>query len=167
MKLDFEYLKYLIKTPISRGARNWIKNYYKEIKIKNFKLFMTLLVKNEEDIIETNIRFHKAMGVDGFIVTSHNSTDKTNKILEKLKEDGIVSEIIYEKSNIYKQSEFVDKMIKLAKNKSAKALIVLNGSLYQFIEGIQVIKQYIIKIINFNISYFPPTERTSLLLNIK
>ena len=32
------------------------------------KLLMTLVVKNEENIVEENIRFHCAMGVDGFIV---------------------------------------------------------------------------------------------------
>lgn len=46
---------------------------------------MTFLVKDEKDIIERNIRFHQTMGVDGFIVISHNSTNRTNDILEYLK----------------------------------------------------------------------------------
>ena len=29
------------------------------------RLIMTLLVKNEEGMLEENLRFHKAMGVDG------------------------------------------------------------------------------------------------------
>lgn len=36
---------------------------------KEVKLFMTLLVKNEEGMLEENLQFHKAMGVDGFIIT--------------------------------------------------------------------------------------------------
>lgn len=32
---------------------------------KEVKLFMTLLVKNEEGMLEENLQFHKAMGVDG------------------------------------------------------------------------------------------------------
>jgi glycosyltransferase involved in cell wall biosynthesis len=44
---------------------------------------MTLLVNNEADILEKHIRFHKAMGVDAFIVTDNNSTDGTIDILEK------------------------------------------------------------------------------------
>ena len=78
---------------------------------------MVYTVKNEEDIIENNIRFHKAMGVDGFIVTSHNSDDGTNKILEKLKKEGLILEIIYETSDKFNQAQFCDRMIKLAKNK--------------------------------------------------
>ena len=31
---------------------------------KEVKLFMTLLVKNEEGMLEENLQFHKAMGVD-------------------------------------------------------------------------------------------------------
>ena len=41
---------------------------------KEVKLFMTLLVKNEEGMLEENLQFHKAMGVDGFIITDNNST---------------------------------------------------------------------------------------------
>lgn len=44
---------------------------------KEVKLFMTLLVKNEEGMLEENLQFHKAMGVDGFIITDNNSTDST------------------------------------------------------------------------------------------
>lgn len=32
---------------------------------KEVKLFMTLLVKNEEGMLEENLQFHKAMGVTG------------------------------------------------------------------------------------------------------
>lgn len=39
---------------------------------KEVKLFMTLLVKNEEGMLEENLQFHKAMGVDGFIITDNN-----------------------------------------------------------------------------------------------
>lgn len=43
---------------------------------KEVKLFMTLLVKNEEGMLEENLQFHKAMGVDGFIITD-NKTPQT------------------------------------------------------------------------------------------
>ena len=45
---------------------------------KEVKLFMTLLVKNEEGMLEENLQFHKAMGVDGFIITDNNSTDSVS-----------------------------------------------------------------------------------------
>lgn len=64
------YIKYKIF-----NIKKYVKKYLKQKEIDNLKLIITLLVKDEEDILETNIRFHKAMGADGFIVTSHNSTD--------------------------------------------------------------------------------------------
>ena len=45
------------------------------------RLVMTLLVKNEEDMLERNLCFHKRMGVDAFIVTDNNSTDRTPEII--------------------------------------------------------------------------------------
>lgn len=54
---------------------------------------MTLLVRNEADIIETNLLFHRQMGVDGFIVTDNNSTDETANILRKYYEKGWIKEI--------------------------------------------------------------------------
>lgn len=95
------------------------------------KLIMTLLVKDEEDIIGTNIRFHKEMGVDGFIVTNNNSTDNTLQILNKLKNEGLVLEIIDEKDETYKQEIWVDKMIRLAKHKY-KADWVINADADEF-----------------------------------
>lgn len=87
---------------------------------------MTLLVKDEEDIIEENLRFHRSMGVDGFIVTDNNSTDKTPEILKKYKEKGWILEIIEEKATGYEQKKWVHRMIKIAKNKY-KAKWIINA----------------------------------------
>lgn len=84
--------------------------------IHNPKLMMTLLVRNEADIIETNLLFHKQMGVDGFIVTDNNSTDETATILKKYYKKGWIKKIIYEPENNYNQKKWVDRMIKIAKN---------------------------------------------------
>lgn len=85
--------------------------------VHNPKLIMTLLVKNEADIIETNLSFHKQMGVDGFIVTDNNSTDDTAKILRKYHEKGWIKEIINEPGNNHNQKKWVDRMIRIAKDK--------------------------------------------------
>lgn len=84
-------------------------------RISNPTLIMTLLVKNEDDILEDNLCFHKAMGVDGFIITDNNSTDGTIEIIRKYKEKGWIKEIIIEKANNYNQKVWVDRMIRLAK----------------------------------------------------
>ena len=80
-------------------------------------LYMTLLVRNEEDIIEQNLIFHKNMGVDGFIVTDNNSSDNTLKILNKYKEKGWIKEIIIESNDNYDQALWVNRMIKIASQK--------------------------------------------------
>lgn len=72
---------------------NKIANVLEEVpqtfrRTSNPKLIMTLLVKNEEDILEENLCFHKAMGVDGFIITDNNSTDSTPDIIRKYKQKG-------------------------------------------------------------------------------
>jgi len=48
------------------------------------KIAMTLIVKNEEDIIEENIKFHSNQGIDYFLVIDNGSTDQTYEILKKL-----------------------------------------------------------------------------------
>ena len=78
---------------------------------------MTLLVKNEEDILEKNLIFHKAMGVDGFIVTDNLSDDNTGNIIKKYMEKGWILECIEERSQDYCQADWVHRMAILARKK--------------------------------------------------
>lgn len=97
----------------------------------NPNLMMTLLVKNEEDTLEDNLCFHKAMGVDGFIITDNNSTDGTIEIIKKYKEMGWVKEIIFETATNYNQKAWVDRMILIAKKKYG-AQWVINADADEF-----------------------------------
>ncbi len=81
------------------------------------KLIMTLLVKNEEELLEKNLIFHKAMGVDGFIITDNNSTDSTPQIIREYIDKGWILESIEEHATNYQQKAWVDRMIRLAKDK--------------------------------------------------
>ena len=90
------------------------------------RLIMTLLVKNEEDMLEENLLFHKAMGVDGFIITDNNSTDCTPEIIRKYQEKGWVLEVIDEKATNYEQKKWVDRMVWKAK-RDYKADWVINA----------------------------------------
>lgn len=81
------------------------------------RLIMTLLVKNEEEMLEQNLLFHKRMGVDGFIITDNNSTDRTPQIIEKYRQRGWVVEVIKELRTDYAQKQWVDRMVWLAKTK--------------------------------------------------
>ena len=46
---------------------------------------MALKVRDEGDILEANLRFHHALGVDHFVVTDNGSTDETPEILAPLR----------------------------------------------------------------------------------
>lgn len=83
----------------------------------NPRIIMTLLVKDEADILEQNITFHKAMGVDGFIITDNASNDSTPNIIEKYVRKGWVLEYIQEPSTGYEQKQWVDRMAWMAKTR--------------------------------------------------
>lgn len=78
------------------------------------RLVMTLLVKNEEAMLEANLCFHHAMGVDAFVVTDNNSTDRTPEIIERYKQKGWIVEAIDEAGQDYKQKLWVDRMVTAA-----------------------------------------------------
>lgn len=80
-------------------------------------LIMTLQVKDEEEMLEKNLLFHKAMGVDGFIVTDNNSTDRTPEIIRRYQKKGWIKEVIEEPANNYEQKAWVDRMIWRAKTR--------------------------------------------------
>lgn len=92
---------------------------------------MTLLIKDEEKIIEKNIRFHYAMGVDQFIITVHNSTDKTLEILKKLKKEGIPIDITVVNNEMFLKVKRVHRMILIAKQKY-KANWIINADADEF-----------------------------------
>lgn len=129
--MNNELIKNIIKYPISKTSRKWVKQYFQDKKISKIKLIMTLVVKDEQDILEKNIRFHKEMGVDGFIVVNHKSTDKTAEILEKLQKEGIVLDILYKDSKTHLHHKWVNEMVHLAKHKY-KADWVINADADEF-----------------------------------
>jgi glycosyl transferase family 2 len=53
------------------------------------RVVMALKVRDEEDVIEAVLRYHRAQGVDFFIVTDNASTDRTPKILGRWVEAGL------------------------------------------------------------------------------
>jgi hypothetical protein len=92
------------------------------------RVVMTLLVRNEGDIIRENIEFHKEMGVDYFIVTDHGSTDNTGEILGGYKDIMSIKRIEYKG---YNQGEWVSEMAREAYNKY-KADWVINNDADEF-----------------------------------
>ena len=80
------------------------------------RLIMTLLVKNEDDIVDETIKFHLNSGVDFIIATNNNSTDKTRDILLKYQQRGVL-ELIDEAGENFDQVKWVDRMIRIAIDK--------------------------------------------------
>ncbi len=52
------------------------------------KLFGVMMVRNEADILEMNLRHHFAQGVDQFLVVDNGSSDGTLAVLESFADDG-------------------------------------------------------------------------------
>jgi hypothetical protein len=74
---------------------------------------MTLLVRDEEDILESNLRFHHAQGVDFFIVMDHQSCDGTPEIVRKFRRRGL-AELVNQPDPGYRQAEWVTWMARRA-----------------------------------------------------
>lgn len=74
---------------------------------------MTLLVRNEADVLDTHLRYHLSQGVDELIVTDNLSTDETPAILDRYAREGHVR-VIEEPSDDYSQSRWVTRMARLA-----------------------------------------------------
>lgn len=77
------------------------------------KLVMTLLVRDEADIIAANLDFHRAAGVDFFIVTDNLSTDETPAILRRYEREGVLL-YLHEAGDDYAQHRWVTRMAQMA-----------------------------------------------------
>jgi glycosyltransferase involved in cell wall biosynthesis len=75
------------------------------------RLAMTLVTRNEADILEQFFQFNKAMGVDFFIVTDNGSTDQTPEIIRKYEQAGWIAKTFTDEGP-YIQVNFVDRMIR-------------------------------------------------------
>ena len=53
------------------------------------KIVMTFVVRDEADVLEVNLRVHRALGVDAFAVLDNGSTDGTAEILARWREAGL------------------------------------------------------------------------------
>lgn len=76
-------------------------------------LFMTLLVRDLQDIVAANIAYHLDRGVDHIIVTDNGSIDNTRAIVEQFARGGPVT-LIDEPRDDYDQSAWVTRMARMA-----------------------------------------------------
>ncbi len=90
-------------------------------------LVMTLLVRNEQDILESNLIYHLEQGVDFIIVTDNLSTDGTPDILDKYEKLGVVH-LIHEIGDDYSQHRWVTRMARLAATQYKADWIINNDA---------------------------------------
>jgi Glycosyl transferase family 2 len=77
------------------------------------RVVMTLLARDEADVVDAQIAFHLAAGVDFVVATDNRSVDGTTEILERYERDGRLH-LIREEGDDLRQSEWVTRMAQLA-----------------------------------------------------
>ncbi len=103
--------------------------FFHNFNSNNFRLVMTILVKDEADIIEANIRTHASLGVDAFAIMDNNSTDGTRDILVRLQKEFEI--VIIDEVGDYNQAKWMKSLAKIAKNR-LKADWVINNDADEF-----------------------------------
>lgn len=93
--------------------------------MNNEKLILTLLVKNETDIIEDNILHHYRQGVDFIIVTDHESTDGTLDILRRFEKKKLID--LYH-CREFEQKKVVNLMGRVALEKHKATILIHNDA---------------------------------------
>lgn len=77
------------------------------------KLVLTLLVRDEADIVDAQIAYHLSAGVDLVVATDNRSADGTTEILERYASEGVLH-LVRESGDDLRQSEWVTHMAQLA-----------------------------------------------------
>jgi len=91
------------------------------------KLVMTLLLRDNADILVHNLRYHLAQGVDFFIATDNLSTDATPEILREFERAGLLH-TIHEPADTYDQGVWVTRMARLAATEFEADWIIHNDA---------------------------------------
>jgi len=90
-------------------------------------LAMSILVRDEVDIIEDNVRHHATGGISSFIVTDNGSIDGTREVLESLSRE-IDLTIIDEKSMTIDQDLWVTRMAEMLKDRGGVDWVINNDA---------------------------------------
>lgn len=77
------------------------------------RLALTLLCRNEQDVIKSTIEFHLRHGVDLIIATDNGSVDDTPQILETYQQQGVLH-LLHEPSHTHDQAVWVTRMARMA-----------------------------------------------------
>jgi len=87
------------------------------------RLLMTLLVRDEVELVRRHLSFHLARGVDGIVATDNGSTDGTRDVLEEFLGHGVLR-IIDEPGDDFSQHQWVSRMAHAARDEFGADWIV-------------------------------------------
>lgn len=91
------------------------------------RLIMTLLVRDEADIVAQNVAWHLSQGVDHVIATDNGSTDGTADALRPFLRDGSVT-LLSEPSDAYLQDVWTTRMALLAREEHGADWVLCNDA---------------------------------------
>jgi hypothetical protein len=88
---------------------------------------MTLIVRDEADIVDAQLTFHLNAGVDFVIATDHDSRDGTTEILESYTRAGYL-QLLRESGDVLRQAEWATRMARLAATEHKADWVILSDA---------------------------------------
>ena len=88
---------------------------------------MTLLVRDNADLLRDNIEYHRAQGIDYFIITDNGSEDETCDIARAYAAQGL-AELWREAEDTYDQARWVTRMARAAHVEHAADWVINNDA---------------------------------------
>ncbi len=88
---------------------------------------MSLVVRDEIDLISSNIEFHAAQGVDVFVVMDNGSKDGTRERLEQLRQSYDI-ELVDQPATSFLQNRWATELAEIARHKHKADYIISNDA---------------------------------------